>query len=36
MYVNPFWFGVICTLLVEFVVLIVYSAIAINDEDGDE
>ena len=27
MYVNPFWFGVVCTVLVEFVALLVWAAI---------
>ena len=26
MYVNPFWFGVICTLLIEIVAILVIAA----------
>ena len=25
MYVNPFWFGVVCTVLVEVVTCIIYA-----------
>ncbi len=27
MYVNPFWFGVICTIVVEVVLLVVWAMI---------
>lgn len=27
MYVNPFWFGVLCTIVVESIMLIGYAAI---------
>ena len=30
MYVNPFWFGVLITLVVEIVALIGYAAIIVN------
>lgn len=30
MYVNPFWFGVICTVLVEIVGCIVYAVVSNN------
>ena len=30
MYVNPFWFGVITTVIVEIVACIVYAVVAQN------
>ena len=33
MYVNPFWFGVICTLVVE-VITIVVAAIVVQSGGG--
>ena len=30
MYVNPFWFGVLVTLMVEIVGMIAYAAVIIN------
>lgn len=33
MYVNPFWFGVICTVLFEIVGCIVYAVVSNNKGD---
>jgi len=30
MYVNPFWFGVICTIVVEIVLCIVFAVVSQN------
>lgn len=30
MYVNPFWFGVICTIVVEIVACIIYAVVSTN------
>ena len=35
MYVNPFWFGVFTTIVVELVACIVYAAIT-NCKKGDK
>lgn len=33
MYVNPFWFGVICTILAEIIVFIIFALrIAVNQK----
>lgn len=35
MTVNPFWFGVLCTVSIEMEILIVYAAITFSREDDD-
>ena len=34
MYVNPFWFGVLVTLVVEIVVVICASVVIVNRGNG--
>ncbi|MBR6859771.1 MAG: hypothetical protein IKM73_00420 [Acidaminococcaceae bacterium] len=36
MYVNPFWFGVLTTILVEIVVVIIGAIVSIVRYRGDE
>lgn len=37
MYVNPFWFGVLCTILVEIVTCIIYAVASDKEnKEGDE
>ena len=38
MTVNPFWFGVLCTVSIEMAILIVYAAVTFfrEEEDDDE
>ena len=35
MYVNPFWFGVLITIIVEIIACIVYAAIS-NGKKGNK
>lgn len=34
MYINPFWAGVLATIVVELIAVIVYGAVAITKKDG--
>ena len=36
MYIPPFWCGVAATLLVELVAAIVYAAVALKKDDGED
>ena len=35
MYVNPFWFGVLVTIIVEIIACVVFAAVA-NNKKGDK
>ena len=36
MYIPPFWCGVAATLLLELVATIVYAAVALKKDDGED
>ncbi len=36
MYVNPFWFGVICTIVVEIVGIILWALIIGSKDNSDK